>query len=302
MALKSEAINLAVMTELPVVILDVQRAGPSTGMPTKTEQADLLLAVFGRPSESPVPVLAPSSVPDCFDTALEAVRIAVRYMTPVIVLADLYLVFGSEPWRIPDPDTIAPIEIPPRRLATPSTGNGEHKPYGRDPKTLARPWVPAGTPGFEHRIGGLEKSQLYGDVSYDPDNHDAMVKLRAEKIERIAQDYPPQDVYGAPEGRLLVVGWGSTFGPIRTAVEQLLESGLSVGHLHLRHLHPLPADLGAILSRYRRILVPENNLGQLRLLLRARYLADVLGYNRVTGQPFTGRELREEFLRHVNGR
>jgi 2-oxoglutarate ferredoxin oxidoreductase subunit alpha len=278
--LKSEAIGLAVMAELPVVIVDVQRGGPSTGLPTKTEQADLLQAMFGRHGECPLPVIAPASPADCFDMAIEAFRIAVRYMCPVFFLSDGYLANGSEPWRIPDPDQLAPIRPG-------FTGSPEpHQPYARDPATLARPWVAPGTPGYEHRIGGLEKRDGSGEVCYEPENHGRMVALRAEKIERIAADIPDLQVRGPREGELLVLGWGSTYGAIRTAVERVQARGGAVASAHLRHLNPFPGNLGEVLGRYERVLVPELNSGQLRLLLRARFLKDVQGLNKVEGRPF----------------
>lgn len=299
LALKSEALGLAVMTELPLVVIDVQRGGPSTGMPTKTEQADLLFAMFGRPSESPVPIVATSTPADCFDAAYEAVRIALKYMTPVILLSDLFTVFGSEPWLIRNLQGLPPIEVGPREWIRSHPPNGEFHPYERNEQTLARPWVAPGTPGFEHRIGGIEKSNVLGHVSYDPVNHDSMVKLRAEKVARIAADIPPLKIFGQDRADLIVIGWGSTFGPIRTAVEQCREEGLSVAHVHLMHLNPLPSDLGAILSRFGKILVPENNMGQLSLLLRSKFLREVAGYNYITGQPFSVSELKDEIRRQL---
>jgi 2-oxoglutarate ferredoxin oxidoreductase subunit alpha len=279
-ALKSEAMGLAVMTELPLVVVDVQRGGPSTGLPTKTEQADLLQVLHGRNGECPLPVLAAKSPADCFDTALECVRIAVKYMTPVVMLSDGYLANGAEPWRFPNVDDIPEIPVP---FATdPET----YQPYRRDPQTLARPWALPGTKGLEHRIGGLEKSDQTGNVSYDPENHAKMVALRAEKVARVAQDIPPTEVMGEPKGDLLIIGWGGTHGVITSTVENLLDNGFFVGQVHLRHLNPFPPDLGDILKRYRKVLVPELNLGQLRLLLRARYLVDAEGLNKVAGQPF----------------
>ena len=278
--LKSEAIGLAVMAELPVVIVDVQRGGPSTGLPTKTEQADLLLAMFGRHGECPLPVVAPASPADCFDMAIEAFRIAVRYMCPVFFLSDGYLANGSEPWRIPDTGELAPI-------APGFSGSPEpFQPYARDPATLARPWVAPGTPGHEHRIGGLEKRDGSGEVCYEPENHGRMVALRAEKIERIAADVPDLAVRGPLDGELLVLGWGSTYGAIRTAVERVQARGGSVASAHLRHLNPFPNNLGSVLGRYNQVLLPELNSGQLRLLLRARFLKDIQGLNKVEGRPF----------------
>jgi 2-oxoglutarate/2-oxoacid ferredoxin oxidoreductase subunit alpha len=288
LALKSEALNLAVMTELPVVVVDVQRAGPSTGMPTKTEQGDLLQALFGRNGESPMPVLAPATPGECFTYALEAWRIALKFMTPVIILSDAFLATGAEPWRIPD---VADL---------PSIGRENHTdkatffPYARDETTLARPWAIPGTPGLEHRIGGLEKADIFGNVSYDPDNHHRMTLLRAEKVERIADDIPDLQVFGPPEGDLLVLGWGSTYGAIRSAVERLGEAGRSIAHAHLRHVNPMPANTAAVLGSYRRVLVPELNLGQLLLLIRGRYLVDAAGFHIVRGKPFKISEIVEE--------
>jgi len=296
LALMSEAINLAVMTELPVVICNVQRAGPSTGMPTKTEQSDLLQMLYGRNGDSPVPVLAAASPADCFHTCYECCRLAIKFMTPVIMLSDLYIAFGAEPWRIPSVEELPAINP---RFASPQAGQ-EFLPYARDAETLARPWAIPGTPGLEHRIGGLEKEHLTGQVSYDPENHDLMTHLRWEKIQRISGEIPPTPVYGDPSGRLLVLGWGGTFGALRTAVERKREEGASVSHVHLRYLNPFPPDLGEILARFDTVLVPELNLGQLRHEIRARFLVDAIGYNRVTGRPFTVSELIakiEEVLR-----
>ena len=279
-ALKSEAIGLAVMVELPLVIIDVQRAGPSTGMPTKNEQADLLQALFGRNSDSPVAVVAPSTPSDCFDAAFEAVRIALKYMTPVIYLSDAFLATGAEPWLIPSVDDLPDISVPNRTDPT-----GFH-PYDRDPTTLARPWAVPGTPGLEHRIGGLEKADITGNVSYDPDNHHRMQLLRQAKIAGIAADIPELTVFGPDRGDLLILGWGSTHGSIRSAVERLQADGRSVAHAHLRHLNPFPRNLGDVLGSYRRVLIPEINLGQLALLVRGRYLVDAISYDRVRGKPF----------------
>ena len=286
-ALKAEGVNLAVMAELPIVIFDVQRAGPSTGLPTKTEQADLLMALHGRNSESPVVVLAPMTPGDCFFVAYEAIRIAVKYMVPVIVLSDGYLASGAEPWLIPDPKTLPDIPVSFR------TNPEGFAPYVRDEATLARPWVRPGTAGLEHRIGGLEKENITGNVSYDADNHDLMVRLRAEKVRRVAQEIPPTTVNGPAAGDLLVVGWGSTYGTITAAVEEVQQSGKAVASVHLRHLNPLPPDLGQILRQYERILVPEINSGQLVRILRAEYLVDAVGFNRVRGLPLSTEELRE---------
>lgn len=287
-ALKSEFIGLAVMTELPLVIINVQRGGPSTGLPTKTEQADLLQAVMGRNGECPVPVLAAASPSDCFWTIIEAFRIALAYMTPVFCLSDGYIANGSEPWMIPS-DTDLPDLRP-----TFATNPNEYKPYARDERTLARPWAIPGTPGLEHRIGGLEKQHISGSVCYDPSNHDFMVRLRGEKVARIAQDIPPTEIYGDEKGgKVLLVGWGGTYGAISTAVERMRNEGKPVSSIHLRHLHPLPNDLGEIMSRFEKIIVPEINLGQLRMLLRARYLVDAIGLNQVRGKPFTIREIAD---------
>lgn len=293
LALKSETIGLAVSLELPLVVVDVQRGGPSTGLPTKTEQADLLQAMFGRNGESPVPVVAPASPTDCFDVAFEAVRIATTYRTPVLLLSDGYLANGSEPWAVPD---VASLPVIDAAQATAPNGLADDgvtpafRPYLRDPQTLARPWAVPGTAGLEHRIGGLEKADVTGEISYDPDNHDRMVRLRRAKVDGI--DVPALDV-DDPDGaaRVLVLGWGSSYGPVAAGVRAARESGLSVAHAHLRHLNPFPANLGSVLRRYERVLVPEMNLGQLALLLRARYLVDVVGYNRVRGLPFTSGEL-----------
>ncbi|MFQ6615843.1 MAG: 2-oxoacid:acceptor oxidoreductase subunit alpha [Fidelibacterota bacterium] len=279
-ALKSETIGLAVMTELPLVIFDVQRAGPSTGMPTKTEQADLFQAMFGRNSESPVPVLAAATPGDCFLVAYEACRIAVKYMTPVIVLSDAYLANGSEPWKIPGVENLPPIPV-----KFPGEGDGQFNPYERDETTLAREWALPGTVGLEHRIGGLEKESITGNVSYDPDNHDLMTRLRARKVAGMTREIPDSEVFGEKTGDLLVLGWGSTYGAIRTAVERTLDEGLSVAQLHLRWLNPLPSDLGEILLKYQKILVPEVNMGQLNRLIRSEYLVDAEGSNLVRGRP-----------------
>ncbi len=299
LALKSETIGLAVMTELPLIVIDVQRGGPSTGLPTKTEQADLLQAMFGRNGEAPVPVIAPQSPGDCFDAAVEASRIAVTYRTPVLLLSDGYLANGSEPWRIPEVGELSAID-PDFATETNTTVSGKADgeqvaafwPYLRDPDTLARPWAVPGTAGLEHRIGGLEKADGHGNISYDPANHDLMVRLRSAKVERIADGYAPTEVYD-PSGRakVLVVGWGSTYGPIGVACRRVRRAGYDVAQLHLRHLNPLPTDLGDILRRYDRVLVPEMNLGQLSMLLRARYLIDAVGYNSVRGLPLQSAEL-----------
>ena len=286
--LKSEAMNLAIVLELPMVIANIQRGGPSTGLPTKTEQADLLQVLFGRNGESPIPVIAPCTPADCFTITIEAFRIAVESMTPVIYLSDGYLAESSEPWRIPDPDTIAPIEI---RHRTDPEG---FMPYSRDPDTLARPWALPGTAGLEHRIGGLGKQDITGNVSYAPEDHERIVKVRAEKIARIADRIPLQEVFGSEEGELLVVGWGSTFGAIRTAVHTAQVSGESVSHAHLRYLNPFPRNLGDILKGFEKILVPELNLGQLALLLNGHYPVRVEKLSKVRGQPFRIKEILDK--------
>jgi 2-oxoglutarate ferredoxin oxidoreductase subunit alpha len=288
LALKSEALGLAVMVELPLVVAAVQRSGPSTGMPTKTEQADLLQVMFGRNGESPVAVVAPATPGECFGYAVEAVRIALKHMVPTVFLSDGYLATGSEPWPIPDLADLPRIEV---KFATdPAT----FEPYARDPETLARPWAVPGTPGLEHRIGGLEKSDVIGNVSYDAENHDRMVRYRAEKVERIANDIPDVEVIGDSRGELLILGWGSTYGPILTAVERARARGLSVSCAHLRYLNPFPRNLGEVLARFEKVLIPEMNLGQLRLLIRAKYLVDAAGLNKVTGRPFLIREIEEK--------
>jgi 2-oxoglutarate ferredoxin oxidoreductase subunit alpha len=285
-ALKSEAIALAVMVELPLVIIDVQRSGPSTGIPTKTEQGDLLQCMFGRNSAAPVAIIAPSTSSDCFDMAIEAWRIAIKYRTPVIYLSDLYLGYGAEPWLIPDVASMPKID--PDFATDPSTFQA----YKRDPETLARPWAVPGTPGLEHRIGGLEKQDVTGNVNYEPENHDKMTKLRAEKIERIANDIPDLEVFGDPDGGdLLVLGWGSTYGVNRTAVQRARAAGKSVSQAHLRYINPFPKNLGDILKRFKKVLIPENNLGQMQLLIRGKFLVDAEGLHRVTGRPFTISEI-----------
>ena len=296
MALKGETIGLAVSVELPLIVCDIQRAGPSTGMPTKTEQADLLMALYGRNGESPVAVIAPATPSDCFDTALEAVRIAVKYRTPVIILSDGYLANGSEPWRIPEVAGLPKLRdefsfSSPKEWAG-EDGKPEFHPFRRNPQTLARPWAIPGTPGLEHRIGGIEKADGTGTISYDPDNHDKMVRLRQAKIDGIAADIGPLEV-DDPDGdaKVLVLGWGSTFGSIGAAVRRVRTAGGSVAQAHLRHLSPFPANLGEVLASYDKVLVPEINLGQLALVLRGRYLVDVISYNRVRGLPFRAAEL-----------
>ena len=298
-ALKSEAIGLGVAHELPLVICDVQRGGPSTGLPTKTEQSDLLQAMFGRNGESPVAIVAPRSPADCFDTALEAVRIATTYRTPVFLLSDGYLANGSEPWLVPSvadlPDLT--VELATELNGTDADGKAVFQPFKRDEQTLARPWAVPGTPGLEHRIGGLEKADVTGNISYDPDNHDLMTRLRAGKIERIAESIPDLEV-DDPSGqaRVLVLGWGSTYGPVAAAVRSVRNTGAKVARAHLRHLNPFPANTGEVLRRYDRVLVPEMNLGQLALLLRARFLVDVHSFTQVRGLPFTTVELADAIV------
>lgn len=279
-ALKSEAIGLAVMTELPLIIIDVQRGGPSTGLPTRTEQADLLQAMFGRNSDSPVAIVAPATPADCFNMAIEAVRIATKYMVPTFFLSDGYLGNGSEPWEIPALESLPQMAV---QFRTEAEG---FFPYQRDEKTLSRPWAVPGTPGLEHRIGGLEKQHITGNVSYDPDNHELMVRLRAEKVARIADDIPLLEVFGAPKGKVLVLGWGGTYGAITTAVEQLQAQGASVSSAHLRYLNPFPKNLGEVLSRFERVIIPELNMGQLALLVRGKYLTDAVSFTQIKGKPF----------------
>lgn len=284
-ALKSEFIGLAVMTELPLVIVDVQRGGPSTGLPTKTEQADLLQAMFGRNSESPVAIVAPATPADCFNMAVEAVRLATKYMCPVMYLSDGYLANGSEPWALPKLEDLPDLKV---YFRTEAEG---FLPYLRDEKTLARPWALPGTPGLEHRIGGIEKEHLTGNVSYDPENHELMVKLRAEKIQRMSQDIAPLEVFGDALGKVLVLGWGSTYGSITSAVEHLRENGESVSSAHLRYLNPFPKNLGEVLSGFETVIIPELNLGQLAMLVRAKYLIDAVSFSKVKGKPFKVTEL-----------
>jgi 2-oxoglutarate/2-oxoacid ferredoxin oxidoreductase subunit alpha len=294
--LKAETVGLALAVELPLVITDIQRAGPSTGMPTKTEQADLLMAMYGRHGESPVPVLAAATPADCFTMAYEAARIAVKYMTPVILLTDGYLANGAEPWLIPD---IASLPDVPVTFRTDPNG---FFPYLRDQETLSRPWVIPGTPGLEHRIGGLEKEYLTGNVSYAPTNHEQMIRVRARKIAGIIREIPPLKVFGPPEGELLVVGWGSTYGAITQAVRELQAAGHAVAQIHLRHLNPFPADLGDVLARYKKVLVPEMNLGQLVRMIRAEYLVDAIGFNKIQGRPFKVSEIANRCLKLLNGK
>ncbi|MFQ5576441.1 MAG: 2-oxoacid:acceptor oxidoreductase subunit alpha [Anaerolineae bacterium] len=287
-ALKSEAINLAVMLELPMVIINVQRGGPSTGLPTKTEQSDLLQAMYGRNGESPVPVIAAATPSDCFNVALEAFRLAVRATTPVFILRDGFLANSAEPWSIPNPDDLPAIQVQHPAAAQNGNGAGRFLPYKRDPKTLGRPWAIPGVPGLEHRLGGLAKQPETGNVSYVPHENEQMTCERAEKVARLANVIPPQEVFGPEEGDLLVVGWGSTFGAARSAVQRHLVEGKAVSHAHLRYLNPFPRNLGDILSRFKRILVPEMNMGQLVILLRSRYgTHNFISLNKIQGRPFT---------------
>ena len=296
MALKSEAMNLAVMLELPLVIVDVQRAGPSTGMPTKTEQADLLHAVLGRPSESSVIVLAAQSPADCFDTVIEACRLAVRCMCPVIFLSDGYIANGAEPWSVPDLDSIAPIPVQHMTENNNPVAGGPVLPYKRDPATLARPWIIPGTPGLEHRVGGIEKQDVTGNISYDPDNHDHMTRTRWLKVQKAADAIGPLKVRGPESGDVLLLGWGGTYGAITTAGDELRKQSHSVATAHLRHLCPFPKNLGEVLHNYRTVIIPEINLGQLRLLIRAQFLIDAIGINQVSGRMFRVEELVKKTL------
>ncbi|MBC8174435.1 MAG: 2-oxoacid:acceptor oxidoreductase subunit alpha [Candidatus Marinimicrobia bacterium] len=288
MALKSEALGLAVMAELPLVVINVQRGGPSTGLPTKTEQSDLFQAVMGRNGESPIPVIAPATPGDCFNVAYEACRIAIKYMTPVIVLSDGYLGNGSEPWLIPNINRLPEIKVNFVKLS-----KDTFMPYLRDETNLARNWAIPGTTGLEHRIGGLEKEDITGDISYDPENHQKMVQLRAQKVENVANEMEPTTVFGSENGDLLVLSWGSSEGACRTAVERVINYGKSVSHIHLRWVNPLPRDLGEILIRFKQILIPEINMGQLSKIIRAEYLVDAKGLNLVKGKPFRAGEIEK---------
>jgi len=304
--LKAETVGLAVSVELPLIVCNIQRAGPSTGMPTKTEQADLLQSMFGRNGESPIPIVAAASPADCFDVAIEAARIAIKYRTPVILLSDGSLANGSEPWHIPATAHLPDLSQEFSFAVAPeggTEGGTEFEPFRRDPVTLARPWAIPGTPGLEHRIGGIEKADVTGTISYDPDNHDRMVRLRQAKIDGIAADIPPLDV-DDPDGsaRVLVLGWGSTYGAIGAGVRRVRNAGGAVAQAHLRHLNPFPSNLADVLRRYDKVLVPEINLGQLALLLRGRFLVDVISYNQVRGLPFQSAELAgviEDVIGHV---
>jgi 2-oxoglutarate/2-oxoacid ferredoxin oxidoreductase subunit alpha len=288
MALKTEAMGLAVAVEIPLVVCDIQRGGPSTGLPTKTEQADLLQALFGRNSEAPIPVLAASTPADCFWVAIEACRIATKYMVPVIILSDGYLANGAEPWRIPELSDIPAFPV--TFASDPTT----FLPYKRNPQTLARPWAVPGTPGLEHRVGGLEKQDPTGNINYEPLNHENMVRIRAAKVAGIVQDIPNVLPAGDPEGDLLIIAWGSTCGSITAALKAQRSKGRKIGHLHLRHLNPLPSNLGDVIKRYKRVLVPELNMGQLLWVLRAKYLVDAVGLNKIQGRPFKQAELEQK--------
>ena len=294
-ALKSEALNLAVMTELPLLVLDVQRSGPSTGMPTKTEQTDLLQVMFGRNGESPLCVLAAKSPGDCFYMVLEAVRLAFQFVTPVVLLSDTYLANTAEPWPVPDVNQLNKIDVPYRKLE--HIDPEDFQPYARDPETLARTFVPPGLKGLEHRIGGLEKSDISGDVAYSPENHQRMTDLRGEKIRRIANFIPELEVDGPESGDMLVLSWGSTYGAVFTAVNDAREAGHEIAHAHLQYLNPFPRNLGDVVSRYNKVLIPEANTGQLRMLIRANFLVDAQGYNEVTGQPLSARLLTEAIIK-----
>src|SRR5438552_475047 len=288
-ALKQEAIGLAVMTELPLVIINVQRGGPSTGLPTKTEQADLFQAVWGRNGECPVIVVAPATPADCFHMAIEAVRLAFKYMSPVFYLSDGYLANGAEPWAIPEINALPKIQV------SFATDPANFMPYARNPETLARPYAIPGTPGLEHRIGGIEKQHITGNVNYDPENHHLMVRLRQEKVDRAAADIPPVEVFGDRSGKVLVLGWGSTYGSITSAVEKMQNEGKSVSSAHLRHLNPFPSNLGEVLSNFETVLIPEMNLGQLCTMIRARFLIDAVPFSKVTARPFQIRETARKF-------
>ena len=295
LSLKAEALGLAVIAELPLVVVNVQRGGPSTGLPTKTEQSDLLQAVYGRHGECPLVVLAATSPSDCFNTTLEAARIAVKYMTPVIVLTNSYLSSGSEPFRIPKLSELPKFQLPPL------PAREDFKPFMRDPDTLARPWTWPGMAGYEYRAGGLEKMDVTGAVSYDPENHERMTKLRAEKVARVVKEIPPTKIHGQAEGDLLVVGWGSTYGAIKTAVNEARKAGLSVSSVHIRHIFPMPPDLGPIMRRFRKVLVPEENSGQLRMLLRSAHMLEPLGLNKVQGQPINSDEVLAKIQEILRG-
>ena len=289
-ALKGEAMGLALMTELPMVIINVQRGGPSTGLPTKTEQADLNQALYGRNGEAPLPIIAAATPGDCFFAAYEASRIALKYMVPVVLLTDGYLANGSEPWKIPKVKDLKPIDV---KFEKPSKTENEYLPYKRDKETLSRPWAIPGTAGLQHRVGGLEKAEDSGHVSYDPENHHRMVEIRQEKVNRIQNDIDPTEVYGKNNGDLLIISWGGTYGSCRSAVETLHDEGKSVSHVHLRWINPLPKDLGEIIIKFKNVLVPEINMGQLIKLIRSEYLVDAKGLNQVTGRPISASKIIE---------
>jgi len=298
MALKAEAMGLAVMLEIPLVVIDIQRGGPSTGMPTKTEQADLLMAMHGRHGEAPLPIIAACSPADCFDAAYEAVKISLEHMVPVILLSDGYIANGAEPWKFPTEDQLTPIKV--QFLKENNNPGGKLLPYKRDARGV-RPWIKPGTVGLEHRIGGIEKQNETGNISYDSKNHELMVKLRAEKVEKIADTIPllkPDS--GNTKGKLCVLGWGSTYGAIKTALIELREEGYDVSHLHLRHMNPFPKNLGELLLSYEKVLIPEMNTGQLLQLVRAKYLVPAVGFNKVQGLPFTTEEMKAKIVELYN--
>ena len=290
-ALKGEAMGLALMTELPLVIVNIQRGGPSTGLPTKTEQSDLMQAMYGRNGEAPIVILAPQSPGDCFYMAFEACRIALEYMMPVMLLSDGYLANGSEPWEIPDANKLEKINL--RKIEE----TEDFKAYDRDPKTLARPWAIPGTPGLEHRIGGLETEAVTGNVSYDPENHESMVRLRSKKVEIVANDISDIVPYGDDSGDTLVVGWGSTYGAIRSAVDRARDEGLSVSHIQLRHINPFPKNLGDVLLKFEKVIIAELNMGQLNSILRSKFLVNSIGLNKIKGKPFTVDEVYSEIIK-----
>ena len=298
LALKSETVSLAFILELPLVIVNVQRGGPATGLPTKTEQSDLLFAMYGRHGEAPLPIVAAASPSDAFNTAIEAVRIALRHMTPVILLSDGYVATSSEPWRLPDLDALPDISVPFAKEA--NGGEGVYLPYLRDPETLARPWAIPGTPGLEHRIGGLEKKDVTGNVSYDPANHELMTRLREDKVLRVARDIPDAVADGDEDAEMLVVSWGSTYSAVLAGTRRARKQGGKVAHLHLRHLNPFPPNLGEVLARYPKLLVPELNRGQLSQLLKAKYLLPVISYGKVQGRPFKAGEVEARIMAALN--
>jgi len=297
LALKSEILSLSLMVELPLIVVDVQRGGPSTGLPTKVEQSDLLFAMYGRHGEAPLPIIAAATPADAFECAFEASRIALKYMTPVLLLTDGYIATSSEPWHLPDLDALPDISIP---YASHKEEDGPFLPYKRDPVTMARPWAIPGQPGMEHRLGGLEKDATSGNVSYDPDNHEVMTYTRSEKIDRIADDIPDVEVYGEGDD-LLVLGWGSTYGSIRTAVKRLNKAGRPVAHAHLRYINPFPKNLGEVLGRYQRVVIPEINMGQLSRMIRAEFLIPTMSLNRIMGQPMRAREIEAGLKELLDG-